>query len=123
MMFDPLNPPPPHTSIQTLVIHAECHTTLKATPWFVHLRPATTDYDRVMRPPAAVWLYLYEPGSLRIGRRRRPATAAYSGMLTALNFTENHLQHRGISADWRNADYVIEIERGIPCLNPTKPTL
>ncbi len=42
-------------------------------------------------------------------------------MLTALNFTEKHPQHRGISADWREADYVIEIEQGVPCLTPRKP--
>jgi hypothetical protein len=121
ILFDPLNPPPPLTPSQTLVIHAERHTTLRDTPWFVHLRPATTDYDKVMRPPAAVWLYLYEPGTLRMGQPRGPATAAYSGMLTALNFTENHPQHRGISADWKEADYVIEVERGIPCLTPPRP--
>jgi len=120
-LFDPMNPPAPVSPEQTLIIHAECHTVLKSTPWFVHMRPATTDYDRAMRPPAAVWLYLYEPGSLRVGQPRPLAIVTYSGTLTALNFTENHPRHRGISADWRAADYVIEIERGIPCLTEPKP--
>ncbi len=116
MPFDPLNPPPPLNPEQTLVIHAERHTNLTPPPWFVHLRPENTDYDKAMRPPAAVWLYLYEPGALRPGQPRPPATAAYSGTLTALNFTENHPRHRGISADWRGANYVIEVESGVPRL-------
>jgi hypothetical protein len=92
MQFDPLNPPPPQIPEQTLVIHAECHAALKATPWYVHLRPANTDYDKEMRPPGAVCLYLYKPGSLQVGRSRPTPTAVYSGTLTALNFTENHPQ-------------------------------
>lgn len=121
VLFDPLNPPTPHTPEQTLVVHAECHTVLRNTPWHVHLRPANTDHDKVMRPPAKVWLYLYEPGTLRRGRPRPSATIAYSGTLTALNFTENHPQHRGISADWTAANFVIEVNRGIPCLTEAKP--
>jgi hypothetical protein len=121
MLFDPLNPPPPLTSQQTLVIHAECHTALKNPPWFVHLRPDNTDYDKSMRPPTAVWLYLYNPGELRIGQPRPLAIAAYSGTLTALNFTEEHSRYPGISADWQGADYVIEIKSGIPCLTEPKP--
>ena len=119
MLFDPLNPPPPLLSEQTLVIHAECHTVLKPHPWFVHMRPDNTDYDKAMRPPAAVWIYLYNPGTLRLGTRRPPAVAAYSGTITALNFTERHPRHRGISADW-SADYVIELIGGVPRL--TEPT-
>ena len=76
ILFDPLNPPPPLPYEQTLVIHAECHTDLKPSPWFVHLRPDNTDYDKAMRPPAAVWLYLYEPGALKAGARRPSAAAA-----------------------------------------------
>lgn len=121
MLFDPLNPPPSPTPEQTLVIHAECHTTLKNLPWYIHLRPATTDYDKAMRPPAAVWLYLYNPGTLQVGRPRPKPTGAWSGTLTALNFTEHHPKHRGISADWGDADYVIELVNGIPCLTGPKP--
>ncbi|BBO06295.1 hypothetical protein SG09_56450 [Bradyrhizobium ottawaense] len=120
ILFDPLNPPPPLPSEQTLVIHAECHTVLKPHPWFVHLRPDNTDYDKAMRPPAAVWLYLYEPGVLKTGTRRPSAIVAYSGTLTALNFTERHPRHRGISAGWSAADYVIEWRAGVPRL--TEPT-
>lgn len=124
MPFDPLNPPPPLSPEQTLVIHAECHTPLKPHPWFVHLRPDSTDYDKAMRPPAAVWLYLYDPGTLRPGERRPSAVAAYSGTLTALNFTERHPRYPGISADWSAADYVIELQGGVPCLmKPTPHTL
>lgn len=54
VVFDPYHPPPMPPAEQTLVIHAECYVALKTPPWFVHLRPATTDYDRVMRPPASV---------------------------------------------------------------------
>lgn len=121
MLFDPLNPPPPLNPEQTLVIHAEVHAVLKNPPWFVHLRPNNTDYDKAMRPPAAVWLYLYPSGSLRIGHSRPPAISAYSGTLTALNFTERHPRHRGISADWQGADYVIELRNGIPCLVESNP--
>jgi hypothetical protein len=121
MLFDPLNPPPPQTTEQTLVIHAECHTALKTMPWYVHLRPENTDYDKAMRPPAAVCLYLYDPGSLHLGRSRPTPTAVYSGTLTALNFTEHHPQYRGISADWSAANYVIEINHGIPCLMESRP--
>jgi hypothetical protein len=121
ILFDPLQPPPLLTSQHTLVIHAECDTGLKIFPWYVHLRPDTTEYDAAMRPPAAVWLYLYEPGSLQIGKRRPPATAVYSGTLTALNFTERHPRHAGISADWREADYVIEIEAEVPHLREPTP--
>jgi hypothetical protein len=121
MLFDPLNPPPAQQPEQTLVIHAECHTALKNMPWFVHLRPAGTEYDKAMRPPAAVCLYLYEPNSLQLGRPRPTPTAVYSGTLTALNFTEHHPQYRGISADWSAANYVIEINHGIPCLLKSRP--
>jgi hypothetical protein len=40
------------------------------------------------------------------------ADAAYSGTLTALNFTEHH-PTKGIPADWDGADYVIEQHGGI----------
>lgn len=120
ILFDPLKPLPPLTPEQTLVIHAECHTSLTPHPWFIHLRPDSTDYDKAMRPPAAVWLYLYKPGTLQSGKRRPSAVAAYSGTLTALNFTEKHPQYRGISADWNAADFVIELKGGVPCL--TEPT-
>jgi hypothetical protein len=120
VLFDPLNPPPSLVSEQTLVIHAECHTVLKPHPWFVHLRPDNTDYDKAMRPPAAVWLYLYNPGTLRPGTRRPSAVATYSGTLTALNFTERHPQHRGISADWP-ADYVIELKGRVPHFKEPNP--
>lgn len=120
-LFDPINPPPPHPPEQTLVIHAECHTALRSMPWFVHLRPANTDYDMAMRPPASVCLYLYDPSSLQCDRPRPAPRAVYSGTLTALNFTENHPRHRGISADWSAANYVIEISRGVPCLMESRP--
>src|SRR5207248_2252613 len=89
-------------------------------PWFVHLRPATTDYDGAMRPPAQVWLYLYPPKSLHPGVPRPPAQAAYSGTLTALNFTEFHT-NRGIPADWRSADFVIEQDDGVFHLTDPRP--
>lgn len=121
MLFDPLNPPPPLTPEQTLVIHAEAHATVKNPPYFVHLRPNNTDYDKAMRPPAAVWLYLYPPGSLHVGQARPQALSALSGTLTALNFTEQHPTHQGISADWQGADYVIELRNGVPCLVESSP--
>jgi hypothetical protein len=119
--FDPRNPPPPLRPVQTLVIHAERHAVLRRLPWHVHFLPATTDYDKAMRPPAAVWLYLYEPGSLRPGRPRPAATTAHSGTLTALNFTETHPRFPGISAAWNSADYVIDLVNGIPCLREPTP--
>lgn len=112
MVFDPANPPPLLYSEQTLVIHAESATTLKPLPWHVHLRPPTTAYDKEMRPPGAVWLYLHAKDTLSTHGSRPTADAAYSGTLTALNFTEHHPQ-RGIPADWDGADYVIEQQRGI----------
>jgi hypothetical protein len=121
ILFDPLNPPPPLNPEQTLVIHAETHVALRNPSWFVHLRPNNTDYDKAMRPPASVWLYLYPPGTLRLGQSRPPAISAFSGTLTALNFTERHPDHRGISADWQGADYVIELRNGVPCLVETSP--
>lgn len=120
VIFDPYNPPPPPPTQQTLVIHAECHVALKVPSWFVHLRPATTDYDRVMLPPGAVWLFLYSPGTLQLGLPRPSPLAAYSGTLTALNFTEYHPQ-RGIPADWQGADYVIEQDRGVFHFTDPKP--
>ena len=74
------------TPEQTLVIHAECSTILKSLPWYIHLRPATTDYDKAMRPPAAVWLYPYNPGTLHMGRSRPKATGAWSGTLADKKF-------------------------------------
>ncbi|MCB1089492.1 MAG: hypothetical protein KDM63_20810 [Verrucomicrobiae bacterium] len=121
IVFDPLNPPPSRKPEQTLVLHAEMHSTVSAPPWFVHLRPNNTDYDGAMKPPAAVWLYLYPPGSLQPGKPRPAATSAYSGTLTALNFTERHPRHRGISADWQAADRVIELRNGVPCLVQSSP--
>jgi hypothetical protein len=46
VLFDPRDPPPPIGGEQTLVIHAESNVSLKSCPWFVHLRAATTDYDK-----------------------------------------------------------------------------
>ena len=119
VLFDPYNPPPTQHPEYTLIVHAERHAQLKAPPWFVHLRPPTTTYDRAMRPPSSIWLYLYQPGSLKPGHRRPPAESAYSGNITALNFTEYHAD-RGIPADWRNADFVIEQQAGVFGL--AKPT-
>src|SRR5215469_13919040 len=50
--------------------------------------PASTDCDKKMTRPIWVWFYLYQPGSLRLGSPS--PTAACSGTLTALNFTEYH---------------------------------
>lgn len=120
VVFDPYHPPPMPPAQQTLVIHAECDVALKTPPWFVHLRPATTDYDRVMRPPASVWLYLYHPKTLRSRNRRPRAIAAYSGTLTALNFTEDH-DPPGIPADWTGADFVIEQSQDVFHLTHPRP--
>jgi hypothetical protein len=120
VVFDPHHPPPAMPPQQTLIIHAECHVALKALPWFVHLRPATTDYDRAMRPPGSVWLYLYNPNALRSGFNRPRAMAAYSGTITALNFTEHHA-NQGIPADWTGADFVIEQNNGVFRLTDPKP--
>jgi hypothetical protein len=111
-VFDPANPPPALHPEQTLVIHAERAIGLKPLPWHVHLRPSSTAYDKEMRPPGAVWLYLHMKGALRTYSARPLADAAYSGTLTALNFTEHHPQ-RGIPADWNGADYVIEQNSGV----------
>src|SRR5205823_9102692 len=88
--------------------------------WFVHLRPASSTYDKAMRPPGAVWLYLYPPGTLHPGLPRPPAESAFSGTLTALNFTEFHAE-RGIPADWTGADYVIEQAGRVFQLKPLGP--
>lgn len=121
ILFDPLNPPTWPPGSQTLVIHAERHAGLGHVPWFVHFRPSTTVYDRAMRPPAAVWLFLYPPGSLSVGKQRPAPTAAFSGTLTALNFTERHPKYPGIPADWNDADYVIEFMNRVPCLIAPTP--
>ena len=120
IVYDPYHPPPTPPSQQTLVIHAECHVALKPSPWFVHLMSTTTAYDGIMGPPASVWLYVYSPGALASRSPRPTAMAAYSGTLTALNFTEHHPQ-RGIAADWQSADYVIDQNRGVFHLTAPKP--
>lgn len=105
--FDPFHLPEQPGSETTLVIHAEQHVqALQAPPWHVHLLPMTTDFDNVMRPPGDVWLFLYPPGSLDANEPRPPAQSAYSGTITALNFTQHH-PRRGIPADWR-PNYVID---------------
>jgi hypothetical protein len=116
ILFDPLNPPGRRRGEMTLIIHAECHTTLKNVPWFVHFRPGSTIYDRLMSPGGRVYLFLYEPGSLRFGFPRPPAKSAHSGTITALNYTETHPGHQGIPADWQKADYIIELKDGVPSL-------
>lgn len=110
--FDPENPPLDIHAEQTLVLHAEVEIRMKPLPWHVHLRPSSTAHDKEMRPPGAVWLYLHKPGTLDRYKPVPVADAAYSGILTALNFTEYH-PTKGIRADWENADYVIEQNRGI----------
>ena len=121
LLFDPLNPPPPLAPEQTLVIHAECGTALKPHPWFVHLRPdSLADYDKAMRPPAAVWLYLYIPRDASAWNTPsicRGSLFWHGTLCTALNFTERHPQHRGISADWSAADYVIELKGRVRLFN------
>lgn len=121
IVFDPRNPPPPQGGEQTLIIHAECDVGLNPCPWFVHLRAPTTDYDKALRPPGAVWLYLYAPGALQPGRPRPPAKAAFSGRLTALNFTQYHPRDTGIPAAWSEADYVIEQTAGVFHLSEPTP--
>jgi hypothetical protein len=111
-VFDPANPPPDLRAEQTLVVHAEAEISLKPLPWHVHLRPSSTAYDKEMRPPGAVWLYLHKKGVLDRYKPVPVADAAYSGTLTALNFTEHH-PTKGIPADWDGADYVIEQHGGI----------
>jgi hypothetical protein len=120
IVFDPLNLPPKPSTYDTLVIHAERRVALKAFPWFVHLRPPTVEYDRAMRPPAAVWLYLYPAGTLRPGFPHPRPEAAYSGTLTALNFTEHHPE-RGIPAAWQGADFVIGLNDGVFHFTEPKP--
>jgi len=117
VVYDPFNLPPVPSAEQTLVIHAEAHVALRKPPWFVHLRPATTIYDRVMLPQGAVWLFVYAPGTLKPGVPRPRASAAYSGTLTGFSFTESHPQRKGTSADWQGADYVIEQAGGVFQLN------
>lgn len=112
VIFDPANPPPDLHPQQTLVVHAETELNLKPLPWYVHLRPSSIAYDKEMRPPGAAWLYLHKRGVLAADGLRPPASAAYSGTLTALNFTEHHPE-QGIPADWTGADYVIEQRGGV----------
>jgi hypothetical protein len=111
-VFDPANPPPDLRAEQTLVVHAEAEIDLKPLPWYVHLRPSSTAYDKEMRPPGAVWLYLHKMGVLDRYKPVPVADTACSGTLTALNFTEHH-PAKGIPADWDGADYVIEQHGGI----------
>lgn len=111
-VFDPANPPPDLRTEQTLVVHAEAEIDLKPLPWYVHLRPSSISYDKEMRPPGAVWLYLHKTGVLDRFKPVPVADAAYSGTLTAINFTEHHPK-QGIPADWDGADYVIEQHGGI----------
>lgn len=95
----------------TVVIHAEGQALTRLLPWFLHLRLPTESYDKLLAPPANAWLYLYPLGSLsalRPGSPRPNPQKAYSGSVTALNFTERHPKHPGIPADWRQASGVIE---------------
>jgi hypothetical protein len=55
-----------------------------------------------------VWLYIHDPGTLRAGFQPPKAKAAYSGTITAVNYTEHHPRFRGIPAAWRSTDYEIE---------------
>ena len=121
VLFDPRVVPPLPNAEQTVVIHAELHAMMKPHSWFVHLLLGTTDYDKALRPPAAVWLYLYQPGELRPGTPRPRPTSAHSGLLTALNFTKNHPNYPGIAGDWQAADYTIEAEQGIFKVTERKP--
>jgi hypothetical protein len=118
VLFDPAKPIQPPKPRDTLVIHAESHDSVKAPSWYVHLYLPTTAYDKVVRPPASVWLYLYPPGSLKRGQPRPEPTAVYSGAITALNYTENHPES-GISATWEDADYVIRHEGVFKLVTPT----
>jgi hypothetical protein len=118
--FDPNHPPPPLDPQPTLIIHAESHTTLQAPPWFVHFRPSTTLYDKLMRPPSPVWLFLYPPQSLTPARTRPIPQAAYSGTITALNFTEHH-PTKGTPASWTQAPYIIEDQGGVFAVTQSRP--
>jgi hypothetical protein len=55
-----------------------------------------------------------------MGQSRPTAEVAFSGTLTALNFTDAHPQ-RGIPADWTSADYVIEHIGGVFRLQTPTP--
>ncbi|MDQ3816083.1 MAG: hypothetical protein M3362_00135 [Acidobacteriota bacterium] len=104
--FNSYQPPDPPPSEDTLIIHAESSETIPAPPWFVHLTPADTRLDPVMRLAGNVWLYLYAPGALAPGYPTVAPVAAFSGTITAVNYTQHH-PRRGISASWSSADYVI----------------
>jgi hypothetical protein len=120
IVFDPFHPPAPPGSQDVLIIHAECQAALSSPPWFVHLRPSTTKFDRKISPPGRVWLYLYSPGALSSGFPQSPPKAAYSGARTGINFTDRHPAH-GIPADWADADYVIKEERHVFHMRPPGP--
>jgi hypothetical protein len=60
-----------------------------------------------------VWLYLHSPGTLKPGFPPPLAQAAFSGAITAINYTEFHPETQGIPAAWGGAEYVIEEDSGV----------
>ncbi len=103
------------SSRHTLVIYAETSETNIPLDFHVHLRLPDPSLDDILGPPADVVLYLFPFGALSSETAMQKDAAPYYGVLTALNFTEQHPNTPGIPAEWQLADFVIDLRSdGIP---------
>jgi hypothetical protein len=80
----------------------------------------TIVYDSLLKLKLPVWLYLHPLGSLKPGAPPPRPSAVFSGICTAVNYTEFH-PIKGIPAEWGGADYVIEEDDGVFRLTPPIP--
>ncbi len=114
-LYDP-NATPPDNSERTdlIAIHAEAERPPSVPlPWHIHLCLTTPAFDKLIRPPTYVRLFLYPPNTTRSGWQFATPFAAYSGALTGQNLTASnpHVGRNGISARWQAAQFRI-MDRG-----------
>lgn len=101
-------PPPAPPGTETLIIHAETGGLMVDKGDHIHLRLETIQYDTILNPGGAIWVYLYKEGELSQAKPRPRPQAAFSGVLTALNHTQKHPRNPGIPAAWQDAAFIIE---------------
>ena len=124
-LYDPDTPAPESAERADLIaIHAETDA-IPSTPlpWRIHLCLDSSDFDKLLGPPADVRLFLYPTGSLSFGWQDATPIAAYSGSLTGQNLTARNPRASlaGTPAEWNAADFGITESRGVLMVGPAAP--
>ena len=124
-LYDPAKLPPNGAErAEMIAIHAETDSApVMQLPWRIHLCLDTSDFDKLLGPPADVRLFLYPTGTLNYGWQNASPIAAYSGSLTGQNLTASNprASRAGTPAAWDAADFGITESDGVLRVGPDRP--